>query len=123
MINLAKEEQKGKSAENEILRFGNLVISLPSHSVEVAGQPIPLTVMEFDLLVTLASAPGRAFSRMALLERVWHYTYLGKSRTIDVHIATLRRKLKMVPEVACSIQTIRGIGYKFLPLSPTPAYS
>jgi DNA-binding response OmpR family regulator len=100
-------------AENAVLRFGDLVISIPTRSVQAAGRSVPLTAKEFDLLVTLASAPEHAFNRTALLKQVWNYSYLGKSRTIDVHIATLRRKLEKFTGASCSIQTVWGVGYRF----------
>jgi two-component system response regulator ResD len=122
VLNPGKEQPIKDYAENAVLRFGDLVISIPARCVQVAGQSVPLTVKEFDLLVTLASAPGRVFSRTALLKQVWNYSYLGKSRTVDVHIATLRRKLEMFTDASCSIQTVWGIGYKFLSLPPVSSY-
>lgn len=113
VLKLDKEQPINDYAENAMLRFGDLVISIPTRNVQVAGRSIPLTAKEFDLLVTLASVPGHVFSRTALLKQVWHYSYLGKSRTVDVHIATLRRKLEMFTNASCSIQTVWGIGYKF----------
>ncbi len=74
-----------------------------------------LTAKEFDLLVTLASAPDRVFSREALLNSVWGYTYLGDGRTVDVHIGTLRKKIEAVEGVPHYIKTVWGVGYKFDP--------
>jgi len=82
------------------------------------GQTIPLTVKEFDLLVTLASAPDRVFTREALLNQIWGYTYLGDGRTVDVHIGTLRKKLEAVAGIPHHIQTVWGVGYKFVPTPP-----
>jgi DNA-binding response OmpR family regulator len=110
---LNKEQPKQDYAENAMLRFGDLAISIPTRRVQIAGRSVPLTAKEFDLLVTLASAPEQVFNRTALLKQVWHYSYLGKSRTVDVHIATLRRKLERFTNASCSIQTVWGIGYKF----------
>ena len=78
-----------------------------------------MTVKEFDLLVTLASAPDRVFTREALLNQVWGYTYLGDGRTVDVHIGTLRKKLEAVKDAPHYIQTVWGVGYKFVPTSTT----
>jgi DNA-binding response OmpR family regulator len=113
VLNLDKEQPIKDYAEDAVLRFGDLVISIPTRSVQVAGRSASLTAKEFDLLVTLASAPGCVFNRTALLKLVWNYSYLGKSRTIDVHIATLRRKLERFTGGSCSIQTVWGVGYKF----------
>jgi len=117
MSNLVKEEHEKEYVYEEVLRFGSLVIMIPAHCVVVEGQPVSLTVKEFDLLVALASAPGRVFTRTALLKQVWDYSYLGKSRTVDVHIASLRKKLEGVAEGLHYIQTVWGKGYRFL--SPT----
>lgn len=77
------------------------------------GQPVDLTPKEFDLLVLLASHPGRVFGRETLLERVWGYDYLGDSRTVDVHIQRLRQKLEEDPRHPRYLLTVRSIGYKF----------
>lgn len=110
-------EHAGKEspAESEEIRFGGLIINIPSRRVTAIGQVIPLTVKEFDLLVTLASAPDRVFTREALLNQIWGYTYLGDGRTVDVHIGTLRKKLEAVAGVPHHIQTVWGVGYKFVP--------
>lgn len=123
MLNLDKEQPIKDYAEDAVLRFGDLFISIPTRSVQAAGRSVPLTAKEFDLLVTLASVPGHVFSRTALLKQVWHYSYLGKSRTVDVHIATLRRKLEMFTDASCSIQTVWGIGYKFRSLPPVKRHA
>lgn len=108
---------QGASAEppgsREELRFPGLVITLPARRVEVQGQRIVLTVKEFDLLVALASATERVFSRESLLNQVWGYTYLGDGRTVDVHIGTLRKKLETQPGAPHYIKTVWGVGYKF----------
>src|SRR5579875_1578409 len=108
------QSQKG----DEEIRYGGLVISKPARRVIVNGQQISLTVKEFDLLVTLASAPDRVFTREALLNQVWGYTYLGDGRTVDVHIGTLRKKLEAVAGIPHHIQTVWGVGYKFVPTPP-----
>lgn len=102
-------------AKHEELRFANLVINLPARRVTMNEQQVTLTVKEFDLLVTLASAPDRVFTREALLNQVWGYTYLGDGRTVDVHIGTLRKKLEAIPDAPHQIQTVWGVGYKFVP--------
>ena len=105
----------GKGTDGgEILRFEELVVSIPARRVEVHGKSVALTAKEFDLLVTLASAPERVFTREALLNKVWGYTYLGDGRTVDVHIGTLRKKLEAV-EGMQHIKTVWGVGYKFVP--------
>ncbi|HLZ63156.1 MAG TPA: response regulator transcription factor [Ktedonosporobacter sp.] len=115
---LAQEEQEKEKNSRDELRFSDLVINIPSRRVTIMGQPIALTVKEFDLLVTLASAPDRVFTREALLNQVWGYTYLGDGRTVDVHIGTVRKKLEAQPDALHHIQTVWGVGYKFVPAPP-----
>ncbi len=111
------ENVQKKSSEE--LHFGSLNISIPARRVIIEGQQVTLTVKEFDLLVTLASAPDRVFTREALLNQVWGYTYLGDGRTVDVHIGTLRKKLEAVEDAPQYIQTVWGVGYKFVPANTT----
>ena len=113
-----KVEAAGKGRiDSEELRYGKLRIAIPARRVEVDGQGVTLTAKEFDLLVTLASAPDRVFTREALLDKIWGYTFLGDGRTVDVHIGTLRKKLEAVGDAAYSspIKTVWGVGYKFAP--------
>jgi DNA-binding response OmpR family regulator len=110
--------QQSQKSDEEI-RYGGLVISKPARRVIVNGQQISLTVKEFDLLVTLASAPDRVFTREALLNQVWGYTFIGDGRTVDVHIGTLRKKLEAVGDAPHYIQTVWGVGYKFVPAPST----
>jgi DNA-binding response OmpR family regulator len=107
--------EKSKANNSDELHFGSLIINLPSRRVMVMGQTVALTVKEFDLLVTLASSPDRVFTREALLNQIWGYTYLGDGRTVDVHIGTLRKKLEAVAGAPHHIQTVWGVGYKFVP--------
>lgn len=84
---------------------------IPSrHLVQVNGQPVTLTLKEYDLLCLFLSEPGTVFTRSRLLDEIWGYTFDGESRTVDVHIRTLRQKLG---DAGACIQTIRGIGYKW----------
>ena len=110
---------QGKDAVNtaEEMRFDSLRISIPARRVEVHGQIATLTAKEFDLLVTLSSAPERVFTRETLLEHIWGYTFLGDGRTVDVHIGTLRKKLEAAggPGTPHFIKTVWGLGYKFDP--------
>jgi DNA-binding response OmpR family regulator len=103
-------------APHEMLNFGRLSINIPARGVHVDGQSVSLTAKEFDLLVTLTSAPERVFTREALLDKIWGYTFLGDGRTVDVHIGTLRKKLEAAGlDAASFIKTVWGVGYKFAP--------
>lgn len=95
-------------ADNAII-IGNLVIDPQRRIVRVGGKSIDLRMKEFDLLWTLARDRGVVFSREKLLELVWGYDFAGETRTVDVHIAHLRHKLKGMTPV---IETVWGIGYK-----------
>lgn len=97
------------STPETIITHGNLKIYPERRIVTVNGRPVDLRVKEFDLLVALAENPGLVFTREKLLDVVWGYDFAGETRTVDVHIAHLRHKLKgMQP----SIETVWGVGYR-----------
>ena len=91
------------------LRVGDVEVDLARRELRVAGALIPLRAREFELLATLARRPGMVFSREQLLNLVWGYDYVGGTRTVDVHVAQLRQKLKAS---AVRIETVWGVGYK-----------
>jgi len=94
------------------LRFGDLEI-IPNEGIVLRDNAeVHLTKTEFRLLVELASAPGRVFSREVLLERVWGYGYFGDGRLVDVHVRRLRMKVEVDPANPRHVMTIRGLGYK-----------
>jgi DNA-binding response OmpR family regulator len=97
----------------EPIEFGDLSIDFEKRSVVVRGEPARLTYVEFEILVALARAPGRVFSRTMLLERVWGDAAYRDPRTIDVHIRHLREKLEEEPKTPELILTVRGVGYRF----------
>lgn len=96
--------------QEDALSVGSLTLDRRAHAVRVNGQSIALTVKEYDLLRLLMENRGMAFSRDQLLDRVWDYGYDGGSRTVDVHVQTLRAKLG---ECGVMIETVRGVGYRF----------
>lgn len=96
----------------EVLRCGDITLDREAHVVTVGGEQVDLTPSEFDLLATLMSSPGRAFSRLELLDRVQGTTHEGYARTIDVHIKNLRAKIEPDPGSPRFIQTVYGIGYR-----------
>ena len=95
----------------EILTSGDIELHRDARDVSVCGEPIDLTSKEFDLLACFLEHPGIVLSRERLLDLVWGMTYPGGTRTVDVHVAQLRRKLGH----AESIRTVRGSGYKLIP--------
>lgn len=94
---------------NSKLVLNDLVLDLRSHSVKCCGSPLELTLKEFELLRLFLENRGRAFTREDLLAQVWESNYLGETRTVDMHIASLRAKLGSYGE---KIKTVRGVGYK-----------
>jgi DNA-binding response OmpR family regulator len=92
----------------EVLVLGDVVVNRETHEVTIAGEPVELTAKEFDLLEYFLSNPGSLLSREKLLDRVWGIEYPGGTRTVDVHVAQLRRKLGR----PALIRTLRGAGYK-----------
>ncbi|HJZ47904.1 MAG TPA: response regulator transcription factor [Roseiflexaceae bacterium] len=103
-----------RAPERPALRFDELVIDPDTREVWHEDSQIELTPREFDLLYALAEQPGRVFNRDQLLERVWGHDFAGIDRVVDVHIGLLRRKLEDDPANPTVIQTVRGVGYKFV---------
>ena len=99
---------------NSVLHSGDLEIDLDAHKVSIRAETIVLTPTEFILLHTLASQPGRVFSRLQLLEASQGDTYEGYERTIDAHIKNLRAKIEPDPKKPQYIETVFGIGYRFV---------
>ena len=95
------------------LEYPGLMIDLTKHDVEINGETVDLTPIEFKLLVKLASEPNHLFTRDQLMQDVWDYEFLGKTRTVDVHIRRLRKKLEDAHGPAHYITTVRGFGYRF----------
>lgn len=89
--------------------LGCLTVSRQKHQVKVDGEEIILTLKEFEMLLLLISNPGIVFTRAQLLDKIWGYQFDGESRTVDVHIRTLRQKLGKAGQY---IETVRGMGYK-----------
>lgn len=102
---LRRTEQEDSSS----LELGDLRVDEQKHEVFVKGQPVTLTFKEFELLVYLLKNKGIVLSRDKILDVIWNYEYEGESRTVDVHIGSLRQKLG---ECGDMIKTIRGVGYK-----------
>lgn len=102
------------SPDDGRLVFEGLVVDPGRREMEVDGDPVDLTTLEFDLVLELASHPGWVFSRQKLLERVWGFDYFGSDRVVDVHVASIRRALGDDAAQPRFIATVRGVGYKFV---------
>ena len=105
---LRRASIRASGEHGDLLSAGDVELDHPARRVTVSGEPVDLTPREFDLLATLLAHPNLAMSRDRLLELVWGGDYPGGTRTVDVHIAQLRRKLGRPDLVA----TVRGVGYR-----------
>lgn len=95
--------------EPDLLQVGKLTLDTVAHTVSVDGEPVTLTYKEYEMLRLFMEKPGQVFSRDRLLSAVWGMDFVGETRTVDVHIATLRDKLGACGEL---IETVRGVGYR-----------
>jgi DNA-binding response OmpR family regulator len=103
-------EETGTAAEEGVLRLGTVTVELPTRRVSVDGAAVPLTRKEFDLLALLAQRPGVVFRREQIISEVWRTNWEGTGRTLEVHVASLRSKLRM----PALIETVRGVGYRLV---------
>lgn len=104
-----RRSDRSKGSAGEVLKIGELVMDEQKHEVYARGQEVSLTFKEFELLSYLMKNRGLVLSRDKILNTIWNYEYEGESRTVDVHIGSLRQKLGTCGDF---IKTIRGIGYK-----------
>ena len=109
-----RAEESGTPPKDSALVFDGLVIDSERREITTESGPVTLSALEFDLLLALASAPGRVFSRAQLLEDVWGYDFYGDERVVDVHVRGMRAALGDDASNPQIIGTVRGIGYKFL---------
>ena len=107
---LRRSQSREPNLRENDLAVGGVTVDRRGHKVFVNGAEIALTLKEYELLLLLMENSGAAFSREALLERVWDIAYAGGSRTVDVHVQTLRTKLGPCGRM---IETVRGVGYRF----------
>jgi two-component system response regulator RegX3 len=97
-------------------RIGSLTLDLARHKVSLDDSEVQLTPSEFRLLALLAEQPERVYSRREIMQHLWESAYVGDERACDIHISNLRRKLERVPDEPERILTVRGIGYKLVPV-------
>jgi len=108
---ILRRSESNKSSEGKPIHRGDLTIDPISREARLASRTLDLRAQEFDLLLTLTESPGRVFSREQLLQQAWGFDYYGQTRTVDVHIAHLRKKLE---GGNVKIETVTGVGYKFV---------
>jgi DNA-binding response OmpR family regulator len=112
-IRAVLRRSKREDETDDQLTFGELTIEPGARRVRMGGSELDLSRKEFDLLVVLAGAAGRVLTRDLLMERVWDENWFGPTKTLDVHIGTLRRKLGDDPSNPRYIHTVRGVGFRF----------
>ncbi|MDZ5254216.1 response regulator transcription factor [Clostridium sp. LIBA-8841] len=99
--------------EENITKFGDIVVNFQTREVTKESKNVELTLKEFELLKLLIKNKGNILTRELLLDKIWGYEYIGETRTVDVHIRHLRKKIESDDKNPQYIQTIRGVGYKF----------
>ena len=109
----AKQGRLSSRPDQKPIRLNNIVIDINQHIVETRDGEIKLTAREFDLLVVLASAPGRVFRRERLLDAVWGRNHHGSAHTVNTHVNRLRTKIEADPAKPEYVKTVWGVGYKF----------
>jgi two-component system, OmpR family, response regulator len=109
----AEMSRQSDGSRQEVVRIDELEVDLLKRNVDVRGKRVDLTYIEFELLKTLVSHPGRVYSRQILLQLVWGDSEFRDARTVDVHIRHLREKIELDPKNPEFIFTVRNIGYKF----------
>lgn len=114
LVSRVRARTRNLEPADKVLRFGGLTLNETGRSVLVAGKPCELTYKEFELLDLLMINAGRVLSREVIMERIWGYDYGGSSRTLDMHIKTLRQKLGPCGPM---IHTVRNVGYRLEELS------
>ena len=111
---LRRVQESSMTGPQKELTFGELIINLTRHEVAIKGDVVHLTPKEFKLLETLAKEPGRAFSRLELVERAFGYDYEGLERTVDAHVMNLRKKIERDHTNPNYVETVYGVGYRFM---------
>jgi DNA-binding response OmpR family regulator len=109
------ERRAGNEAPPRQIRAGDLVVDVAAREVRRSGRLVRLTPKEFDVLLLLASAPRRVFSRLEILEELWDFAFDGDPSTVTVHVRRLREKLEPNPSTPVHLITVWGAGYRFDP--------
>jgi two-component system, OmpR family, response regulator RegX3 len=113
---LRRRELDARAGGGAIRRLGRLEIDPVRHTVRAEGTSVRLTPSEFKLLALLASEPERVFTRREIMQHLWDSSYVGDQRACDIHVSNLRRKLERDPGDPEQLVTVRGVGYKLVPV-------
>ncbi len=105
-------KRTNNASTEKLIKFGDLLINPDNYEVQIKGPRVNLRFKEYELLLLLASNPGRVYDRASLLNQIWGYDYFGGTRTVDVHIRRLRSKIEVLPDTEY-IETIWNVGYRF----------
>jgi two-component system, OmpR family, alkaline phosphatase synthesis response regulator PhoP len=108
---ILRRSDRQNAVKSEILTFGSLIMDVARREVRCAGHPVELRAQEFEVLLVLAQNHGRVLTREQLLNLAWGYDFYGQTRTVDVHVAQLRRKMG---KCGAQIDTVTGVGYKLV---------
>jgi two-component system response regulator RegX3 len=101
--------------DRQVRMVGGIVLDLVRHRIDIDGQPVQLTPTELRLLSLLATDPERVFSREEIMRHLWQSAFVGDTRTVDVHVRNLRRKIEREPAHPERLVTVRGVGYQLRP--------
>ncbi len=112
--NLRRSRTARDNVRDEVLRAGPVEMDLARHEVRVRGEAVAFPPKEFELLEAFLSRPGRLLTRSFLIDDVWGPSYFGDTKTLDVHVKRLRRKIEEDPHRPVHLVTVRGLGYKFV---------
>tara|TARA_B000000437_G_scaffold204999_1_gene170944 strand:+ start:554 stop:1231 length:678 start_codon:yes stop_codon:yes gene_type:complete len=105
-------KRTNNASTEKLIKYGDLLINPDNYEVKIKGNRVNLRFKEYELLLLLASNPGRVYDRASLLNQIWGYDYFGGTRTVDVHIRRLRSKIEVLPDTEY-IETIWNVGYRF----------
>jgi two-component system alkaline phosphatase synthesis response regulator PhoP len=109
---LLRRSSMESNTTEEVINYKNMKINTSQHIVRINNEEIRLTLKEYEVLLLLATNKGKVFTRDNLLNEVWGYDYIGETRTVDVHIRHLRKKIESLDSENEYIETVRGVGYK-----------
>jgi two-component system response regulator RegX3 len=112
--NLRRSKMRAEAVTDDVLSGGHVEMDVARHEVRVAGRSVSLPPKEFELLETFLRRKGRLLTRDFLIEEVWGHDYFGDTKTLDVHVKRVRRKIEADPHQPSHLLTVRGLGYKFV---------
>ena len=113
-VRAALRKSEAYQKKSEVLTLGGITLDADKRTVTKNGEPVELTLKEFELLRLLMENKDRVLPRETLLDEIWGYDYVGETRTLDMHVRTLRGKLGDNGETQRYIKTVRGVGYRFI---------